>query len=156
MEQPVVIKQGHGSLMLVGVVGAVVGFIAGHALGAQLTEGTLKAAIEAAGSQILRSTNGPVVLAMGIQAATAIICAAIVPAVTALVLHRQLQHEENTHERELCSHQKPGALPRANRDRHGDRRRDAPPRHAASGRAVARRAGDGVRAGLEDRHNEER
>ena len=100
MEQPVFTKEGHGRPVVVGIVGAVLGFIAGHALGAQLTEGMLKAAIEAAGTQILRSTNGPVVLAMGIQAATAIACATLVPAVTTLVLHRRLRFEEElAHER---------------------------------------------------------
>jgi hypothetical protein len=94
MEETKSTRPNHGPLMLVGVIGATVGFIAGHALGSQLTEGALKAAIEAAGNQVLRSTNGPVVLAMGIQAATAIACAALVPAVTTMVLHRRLRHEE--------------------------------------------------------------
>ena len=155
MERTELTRQGAGPLVLVGVVGAVVGFIAGHALGAQLTEGTLKAAIEAAGTQILRSTNGPVVLAMSIQAATAILCAAIVPAVTTLVLHRRLRHEEDTYEQELRAHHESGALPGADCDRHRDRRITVPARHATSGRAVAGRDGERVRVRMADSHHAE-
>ena len=148
MERTESTRQGGGALVLVGIVGAIVGFVAGHTLGAQLTEGTLKAAIEAAGSQILRSTNGPVVLAMSIQAGTAILCAAIVPAITTLVLHRRLQHEESTHERKLCSNQESGTLPGPHSYRNDHGRDASPPRDTTDGTAPDCRNRDRVFAGL--------
>ena len=88
-------QNSHRPPAIVGMIGAVLGFLAGHAMGARLTEGTLRAAIEATGSQVLRSTHGPVILATGIQAATAIACALIVPGITTLVLHHRLRQEDH-------------------------------------------------------------
>lgn len=130
----------------VGFAGSVLGFISGHSLGARLTEGTLRTAIEAAGTQIIRSANGPVILAMSIQAATAIACAVVVPAITTLVLHRMMVledlHDEHTRSR-LLHH--------ADSNRHSDRGLSTTAGDADPGAGDACGSGDGIRPRLASR-----
>lgn len=141
-------------LVLLCAVSAILGFVAGHALGARLTEGMLRAAIEAVGTQVLRSNNGPVILAMSIQAATAVLCAAIVPAITTLVVHRRIQEQEAGYELEELARREAAGLQGMDCDGHGAGRLSIAAGHTHAGGAPAGGAVHGVCVRVADGHKE--
>ena len=113
----VIIRQSAVPYLLTALLGSGAGFMAGHAMGGRLSAGLLRQAFESGGELALRVGDRAVTL-MSIQAATAVICAVIVPAVTVLVLHSQLKKEENERKSTAPQRRRTGRhRGRRNRDR---------------------------------------
>jgi len=89
MSRRVILRQSGTAAIVTGVAGIVAGFLAGHTLGRSISERMLSAAFEAGGSMAMRMSS-QAVTAMGVQAATAILCAILVPLLTVAALHHKL------------------------------------------------------------------
>jgi len=137
-------RRGPGpTALLICVGGTVLGFLAGHALGAKLTDQTLRAVIDGVGEQLRLAQNDPTLQAMTIAAATAIAAATLVPIVTVLVLHQRLKHDEEEDDEKAIRAEGPfGTLPGAGRRWRADRHGALPAGHAAGDSCADRSADD--------------
>ena len=137
-------RRGPGpTTLLICVGGTVLGFLAGHALGAKLTDQTLRAVVEGVGEQLRLAQNDPTLQAMTIAAITAIAAATLVPIVTVLVLHQRLKQDEEEDDEKVIRAEGPfGTLPGADGRRRSDRQRALPAGRAAGDSCDDRSADD--------------
>jgi len=83
---------------LLSIAGCVIGFLAGHVLGARLSRGLLQTAIESSTAAALSASAGNTVTALAIQAGTAILCAVAIPSVIVIaLLHNERRTQEYDH-----------------------------------------------------------
>jgi hypothetical protein len=138
---------GKRSGWLLSIAGCVIGFLAGHALGSRLSRGLLQTAIESSTAAVLSASAGSTVTALTIQAATAVLCAIIIPSIVVIAL---LHNERRTKEYDrLIEQRHPPPKPADGCGRDGRRSRTNGNRHP--GPADTRRVGyrDSIRIGLE-------
>jgi len=81
---------------LLSLAGCVIGFLAGHVLGARLSRGLLQTAIETSTAAALSASAGTTVTALALQAGTAVLCAIIIPTVVVIaLLHNERKNQVN-------------------------------------------------------------
>jgi len=89
---------------LLSIAGCVIGFLAGHVLGARLSRGLLQTAIETSTAAAISASAGTTVSALALQAATAVLCAIIIPTVVVVAL---LHNERRTQNNDCLIEQRP-------------------------------------------------